>query len=303
MSFEQTSSVAFVIFADYCQIAHGFRICGISMLLLYYMRKAIIGILALSVLLSGCGNASKTAHEKDSGAFRIVSYNVGAFGKFMDSSIPMIADMMKEARADVVTLNELDSCNNRHEINQTAVLAGKMGWQWFFGRAMPYAGGAYGNGVILPKKYKILNEYVIALPKGAGSEPRSVAVVETNEYVIGAVHLDYANEDAAIGQVKVINEWMSAHFKDSPKPVFLCGDMNAKPDSKVITALLRDWNMLSSGELSFSSTEPSECIDYIFHYKRSAHVRKVSAHTLATFRKGDVTKASDHLPIYVDVMF
>lgn len=78
MSFGHTSSVAFVIFADYCQIAHGFRICGISMH--YYMRKAIIGILALSVLLSGCGNASKTAHEKDSGAFRIVSYNVGAFG-------------------------------------------------------------------------------------------------------------------------------------------------------------------------------------------------------------------------------
>ena len=273
------------------------------MLLLYYMRKAIIGILALSVLLSGCGNASKTAHEKDSGAFRIVSYNVGAFGKFMGSSIPMIADMVKEAGADVVTLNELDSCNSRHGINQVAALAEKMGWQWFFGRAMPYAGGSYGNGVILPKKCKILNEYVIALPKGAGSEPRSVAVVETDEYVIGAVHLDYANEGAAIGQVKVINEWMSAHFKDSQKPVFLCGDMNAKTDSKVIAALLKDWNMLSSGELSFSSAEPSECIDYIFHYKRSAHVRKVSAHTLATFRKGDVTKASDHLPIYVDVMF
>ena len=267
------------------------------------MGKAIIGILALSVLLTGCGNTSKTAYEKESGTLRIISYNVGAFGKYMDSSIPMIANMMKEAGADVVTLNELDSCNSRHGINQAAALAENMGWQWFFGRAMPYAGGAYGNGVILPKKYKILNEYVIALPKGAGSEPRSVAVVETNEYVIGAVHLDYANEDAAIGQVKVINEWMSAHFKDSPKPVFLCGDMNAKPDSKVITALLRDWNMLSSGELSISSTEPSECIDYIFHYKSSAPARKISAHTLTTFRKGDVTRASDHLPIYVDVRF
>lgn len=57
-------------------------------------------------------------------------------------------------------------------------------------RDMPYGRGAYGNGVILPKKYKILNEYVIALPKGAGSEPRSVAVAETNEYVIDAVHFD-----------------------------------------------------------------------------------------------------------------
>ena len=231
------------------------------------MRKTLIWVSVLAVLLSSCGTAGKMAYEKKSGTLRIISYNVGAFGKYMDSSIPMIADMMKEAGADVVTLNELDSCNTRHGINQAATLAENMGWQWFFGRAMPYAGGAYGNGVILPKKCKILNEYVIALPKGDGSEPRSVAVVETDEYVIGAVHLDYVNEGAAVAQVEVIDEWMSAHFKDSPKPVFLCGDMNAKPDSKVIVTLLQDWDMLSSLELSFSSTEPSECIDYIFHYK------------------------------------
>ena len=267
------------------------------------MKKIFFGVLALSVLASGCGSSGRTAYNKESDVFRIVSYNVGAFGKYMDSSIPMIADMMKEVGADVVTLNELDSCNRRHGINQAAALADKLGWQWSFGRAMPYAGGAYGNGVVLPKKAKILNEYVIALPKGAGSEPRSVAVVETNEYVIGAVHLDFADEGAAVGQVKVINSWMSEHFKDSRKPVFLCGDMNAVPDSKVIAALLEDWNLLSSNELSFSSTEPDRCIDYIFHYKASAPVNKISAHTMTKFGTGDVTKASDHLPIYVDVRF
>jgi endonuclease/exonuclease/phosphatase family metal-dependent hydrolase len=267
------------------------------------MKNTFFYLFALSVLVSGCGNGSKSAYPKESGSFRIVSYNVGAFGKYMDSSIPMIADMMKEVGADVVTLNELDSCNNRHGINQAATLADQMGWQWSFGRAMPYAGGAYGNGVVLPKKAKILNEYVIALPKGAGSEPRSVAVVETNEYVIGAVHLDFADEGAALGQVEVINSWMSEHFKDSKKPVFLCGDMNAVPDSKVIAALLEDWDLLSSNELSFSSTEPDRCIDYIFHYKASAPVEKISAHTMTNFSTGDVSKASDHLPIYVDVRF
>lgn len=79
--------------------------------------------------------------------------------------------------------------------------------------------------------------------------------------------------------------------------------MNAKPDSKVIAALLQDWNMLSSGKLIISSTGSSECVDYIFHYKSSAPVRKISAHTLTTFRKGDVMRASDHLPIHVDVRF
>lgn len=38
-----------------------------------------------------------------------------------------------------------------------------------------------------------------------------------------------------------------------------------------------------------------------FHYKMSAPVKKVSAHTMTEFHKGDVTQASDHLPVFVDV--
>ena len=39
---------------------------------------------------------------------RIVSYNVGAFGKYVENSTAMVASMMKEIKADAMILNELD---------------------------------------------------------------------------------------------------------------------------------------------------------------------------------------------------
>lgn len=242
-------------------------------------------------------------YPKAATSFRIVSYNVGAFSKFMSNSTSMIADMLTEVKADVVALNELDSCNTRHNVNQAEALAKYMGWQWYFGRAMSYRDGAYGNGIILPAGVKVIRKYTVPLSKGSGSEPRSIAVVETDKYVIGGAHLDYTTEEAALTQVKEVNEWAEKNYKNYGKPVFFCGDMNSVPDSKPITNLKAKWTVLSSVEPTIPCSAPKKCIDYIFVLKGSATVSKVSAHTMMKFKKGDVEKASDHLPIYADVKF
>ena len=62
-------------------------------------------------------------YPKAEGSIRIMSYNVGAFSKFMSNSSSTIAAMIKEVEADVVGLNELDSVNLRHKVNQVAELA------------------------------------------------------------------------------------------------------------------------------------------------------------------------------------
>lgn len=246
----------------------------------------------------------KVFYPKAEKTFRIVSYNVGAFSKYMTNSTDMVAAMLKEIKTDVAALNELDSCNSRHNVNQVAALAASLGgWKWYFGRAMPYKGGAYGNGVVVPKDVQILDSYVVPLPKGTGSEPRSIAVVETNRYVIGAAHLDYSTEEAALGQAAVVNAWVQEKYKGNKKPVFFCGDMNSRPGSAPITALKSVWNVLSSSEMTVPSTAPTSCIDFVFLYKDAAQVKTMGAHTMTLFHNGDVTKASDHLPIYVDVQF
>ena len=76
------------------------------------------------------GSESKTYYPKEKGSFRIMSYNIGCFGKYITSvtdNVKMVADMIKEIEADVVTLNELDSINTRHNVNEVALLAEGVG--------------------------------------------------------------------------------------------------------------------------------------------------------------------------------
>ena len=244
-----------------------------------------------------------------------MTYNVGAFGKELEDSAPMIARMIGELGAETVSLNELDSCNRRHNIDQAQHLADELNavaaaanhrqsWKGQFGRAMAYKGGAYGNGVVVPKDAKILSKYTVTLAKGSGSEQRSIAVVETEKYVIGASHLDHKSTEAQIEQVSIVNRWAESKYRDSKKPVFYLGDMNNYPDTETITALKQEWDLLSvTNENSFPSRDAKNCIDYIFHYKKSAPVKVVGSHVMTQFYNGDVTMASDHLPIYVDVQF
>ena len=77
--------------------------------------------LCLVSLVAGCG--SDGAYPKKKGSLRIVQYNIGAFSKEIENSIPMVAAMMKELHADAISLNELDSCNARHTNNQVADFA------------------------------------------------------------------------------------------------------------------------------------------------------------------------------------
>ena len=248
-----------------------------------------------------------SAYPKPDGYFRIVTYNVGSLGKVITSvseNASMVAAMMKEIEADVVGLNELDSVNTRHNVNEVALLADAMGgWQWHFGRAMAYKNGAYGNGVIVPSGTKIVDKYTVALPKGSGSEPRSIAVVETDKYVIGAAHLDHMSEEASIEQARTVNRWVEEHYRNCSKPVFFCGDMNSYPTSEAIKTLETEWERLSSTANTAPAIAPTSCIDYIFHYRKSASVTSKGGGPMTRFSDGDVTKASDHLPVYVDVKF
>ena len=235
----------------------------------------------------------------------VMTYNVGAFGKYKENSIPDVAAAVRAAGADIVSLNELDSCNRRHNTFQLEAFAAEMGgWDYHFASAFPFAGGGYGNGVA--SQDRILARHSIALPKGDGSEPRSVAVVETMDYVFASTHLDYRSEEAAATQAEVINAWFEEHYKGCRKPVLLCGDMNAEPDSPVITALSRCWEVLSPPEPSYPCApagevedEPRECIDYILSLRSGAPVRVKKAGVMSALNgyPQGVRDFSDHYPV------
>ena len=137
----------------------------------------------------------------------------------------------------------------------------------------------------------------MALPKADGAEQRSVAVAETADCVFASLHLDHKSQAAALLQMRVVNEWFTEHYSGSPKPVFLCGDFNAVPESEVIAAAGTCWTQLSGAGYTHSTSNPRHCIDYIFAFKSAVPV-KVQSYEVITSNSASL---SDHFPVRVTV--
>lgn len=229
----------------------------------------------------------------------LVTYNVGAFSKYMDSSMEDVAKVILGSRACAVALNELDSCNRRHGNYQLADLSARLGggWTFQFASAFPYAGGAYGNGVVT--SLRVDNRYSLILPKDDGAEQRSVAVVETPDCVFASVHLDHKGQTAPLEQMKVVNEWFTSWYAGWTRPVFLCGDFNATPDSDVIELVKKCWIQLSGEDYTHSTTDPRHCIDYVFALKVAAPVKVLESVVLTE----GTAELSDHFPVKVTVEY
>lgn len=272
--------------------------------------KNVLKTLLLSCLLFSLASCSiftsNTAgyFPSKGGNMRIVTYNVGTFTKSGDDQTPMVCTMMKEMDADIVCLNELDSCarrtSNYYQLMDFAVRMGA--WNYSFAPAMPFQGGSYGIGMASKPKLRIKDKWSMVLPKGKGSEPRALCVVEFDRVVVAATHLEHTTESARLAQVQTITAALKERYAGKVKPVILAGDMNAAPDSKTLSELQRDWTVVSAQKPTYDSSKPKQCIDYILVMKDAPQPRSVKRSAVCTrFLYGDVSVASDHLPVYVDL--
>lgn len=266
------------------------------------------GLLLTAVLLFSAATAAprnnapkKTLAPKADGVTRLVTYNVGIFNKYIADDYPLIAAMMQEIGADAVCMNELDSCTNRTgRVFQLERIAGLLGgWAFTFGAAMPFDGGSYGAGIV--SREKPLRTFSVVLEKGIGAEPRVLVVSEFDRFVLATAHLDHVSAEQQAIQAATVNRIMQEHYGKSTKPVFLGGDMNATPDSKTLRILRRAWKVLTPGNPTYPSDDPRECIDYIFQLDNGAGSEVLQAQVLDRFEAGSVQKASDHLPVVLDV--
>ena len=252
---------------------------------------SIIVLSAVALIMCSCGRIV---------SMTLVQYNVGVFDKYEGSSIASVADIARRFKADIISLNEVDSCTVRTgKVNQIAELAAAMGeWNYSYAPAMPFNGGAYGVGVVSGPSLKMVRTDKVALPRGNGYEPRAMAVVEYKDFVVASVHLDLTPE-SRMGQAEVINDYFESHYADCKKPIFLAGDFNAAPDSELIAMMLESWELISSMNMSYPSHDPDRCIDYIF-VRSCGHDIKVTE-VASTATPVEYTQASDHLPVAVFV--
>lgn len=228
----------------------------------------------------------------------LISYNVANMGHGGDR-LGDIARFIQETGADFVGLNEVDSCNQRHSNNQMKDLAEQLGgWSQHFASAFKFAGGGYGNGALCKKP--LLDEYTLPIPQGSGHEPRSVAVIETEDIVFCATHLDFGPPgEPSYEQAVYLNQWFGEHYDGYEKPVILCGDFNTDPGTATINEMDRYWTRLSAPVLSWPSNTPTMCLDYVFCYNGAPEV-EVLDNTLPTGII-DYSEVSDHRPVVVKI--
>lgn len=251
--------------------------------------------------ITGEDNDKEVIYEKDESSYRIVSYNVGAFSKYMTNSTSVVAAMMKEIEADAMVLNELDRNNGRHDTDQLADFAKEMDWDCYYAKAMDYRNGEYGNGAAWSKDLDVVSKSVIALPKQTGSEDRCCVVIEFSDFVLAGTHLDVGTEDDRVRGVQTITRELMEKYGEGDKPVFVCGDMNAEPSSETVKEFKKNWTQLTPAKSTHSSQNPTKCIDYVFALKDVGSYEVTASDVLTSFKSGSVKQASDHLPVYVDV--
>ena len=238
-------------------------------------------LLILAVVLMGVTTA-------EAQKVRVMSYNVkngGGLDGIKD--ITRNGELVRKAQPDVVAVQEVDSCTRRNKfyvLGKMAEAAG--GYHAYFGPTIPYAGGKYGIGVLTKEPALSVEFHRLPCPK----EPRGLLVVELDKYYILCTHLSLS-EPYRVESVAIIKDVVS---KLKNKPVFIAGDMNAKPHSAPIVAFKEFAQLLTDDtKFTFPSNDPRVCIDYIFGVNGSFRVLKNHIFYDSLF--------SDHVPLYVDV--
>ena len=204
------------------------------------MRKLLLLLFSALFVLS--------AQAED--VLRLMTYNVrNANGMDGICNYQRVANVINNARPDIVAIQELDSMTARS--NRTDVLkelAERTQLHPCFAPAIDYDGGKYGIGIL--SKETPLRVQTFALP--GREEARTLLVAEFPEYVFACTHLSLTEED----RMKSL-EILKSVAANTRKPFFLAGDFNsdAAPALSKIEEYIPDTFQPEAAHLSGFRTE------------------------------------------------
>ena len=274
------------------------------------MRLFVVICMVSMISLTSCG--SKTAdnskvvddfqkeedinsseHSLAEGDMRFLCYNVRHCRGMDDKvSYDRIVNIIKELNPDFVALQELDSATTRTDgVNQVKELGDRLNMHSYFGGAIPYRGGKYGVGIL--SKKPALNTYLYNLP---GKEPRAVLIAEYDDFLILSTHLDLVEGNRA-ESAKIITE----KIKGLNKKAYLAGDFNESNfASELFIELKKEWTIVSPIKNTFSTNNPSKCIDFVVTYNSGGEYKVSKSNVVYDLPEINVPISSDHFPLYID---
>ena len=194
--------------------------------------------------------------------------------------------IIKDLNPDVVALQEVDFKTRRsNEIDQADFLGQLTGLNAFFGKAMYFQGGEYGEAIL--SRFPMEEKRVYALPYRPGQEPRAALAVKVipdgdlPEFIFVGTHLCHQSEETRLEQMTRIHSIFS---DEENVPVILAGDLNAREGSSPMNVLLQNgWKDASA---------PDSRIDYIL-------IRSKDPWKVVDVRIVENNVASDHFPVFV----
>jgi endonuclease/exonuclease/phosphatase family metal-dependent hydrolase len=216
------------------------------------------------------------------------------------SNLKEIADIINQYKPDFVALQEVDSMTNRSATFNDSVpqnlakeLAELTNMFGFFGKAIDYGNGGYGEGIL--SRFPTSASTLI-LPSPKGGELRALLSIEHTfpngqKIIFAGTHLCHQFTENRLAQTDSICDI----FNDSEIPVIIGGDFNFSPDSESYKLIRNCFNDAAELNGNPQNTIPSDNsatrIDYIFVSKKHNWTIK----EVKVIR----SEASDHLPVLV----
>ncbi|MEZ6127679.1 MAG: endonuclease/exonuclease/phosphatase family protein [Planctomycetaceae bacterium] len=252
---------------------------------------------AAVVLIAAMFGSVSTSLADEPSVLRVLCYNIH-YGQGNDGvyDLQRLADVIKDAKPDLVALQEVDVGVERSgRVHEARRLGELTGMAVRFGPTQHYQGGLFGNAVL--SKLPILDVHIQPLPYTEATEervtyPRGAIAVKVraqsgSEILFISTHFQHNLEEDRVAEATAVNEFFANH----PQATILAGDMNAVPGSEPINILEQKWTNAidASAAPSAPSDKPRSRIDYIFH--RGPGLRMVSSQVIAE------AMASDHRPV------
>lgn len=210
--------------------------------------------------------------------------------------LPAIAKVINESGADIIGLQEVDvNVTRSGSVDQIKELADMTQTEYFFAKGIDLQGGEYGVAILSKLPIQETESFLLPMPKSGEQRVMAAVHVRTaggTDVVFITTHLDLYEKNR-IEQAGFIKEYAESN-KD--KAVILTGDLNDRPDSKVIEILdgVFTRSQIEEG-YTFPEVNPNREIDYIMI--NDAVKAEVKEHIII-----EEEYASDHRPLYVEYL-
>ena len=262
-------------------------------------RKALLISVAVTLYVLLVGGCTTRHPHPAPVVIRVMTYNIH-HGEGLDGKVDLvrIADLIKQERADIVALQEVDKGVRRTALrDMPAELAALTGMTCVFSNNFSYQGGEYGNAVLtrFPVKRWSNHHYQMIRPNEQRGILQLVLDVRGRDLVVMNTHIDSRPDDAErwlhVGEIEVLTKAQGAI------PVILCGDFNNLPTGRVYERLRETfqdaWLRVGAGDgFSFPASGPNRRIDYLwFNHAEALTPRKAWL---------PPSPASDHLPLVAE---